>query len=291
MKSGFVSLVGRSNVGKSTILNRIIGKKISIVSPKSQTTRNSIQGIYNDEDSQIIFIDTPGIHKPKTTLGEQMDKISYSAIRDCEIAIFVVDASKEFNDGDEFLFDHLKFDCPVIVVFNKIDETNINLISGLKEKYIKQYNPISIVETCAMDGFGIDDLIKAIKANLSEGPMYYEVTAITNRNLSFRIQEIIREKMLQLLKEEVPHSSTVICEQINFDQYPIDIYAKIIVEKSSQKGIVIGAGGKMIKRIGTYSRQDIEKMLGRHVNLQLIVQVVENWRNSSRFLVDNGFKE
>lgn len=289
MKSGFVSLVGRSNVGKSTILNRVIGKKVSIVSPKSQTTRNSIQGIYNDEDSQIIFIDTPGIHKPKSVLGEQMDKASYSSIRDCDLAVFVVDASKPFNEGDNYLFNHLKFDCKLIIVFNKIDETNIELVKDLKERYIAHYNPTKVVETCAFDGFGINDLINAIKENLDEGPQYYDVTVTTNRDLDFRIQEIVREKMLLLLKEEVPHSSTVVCEQIDDSEYPMTIFAKIIVEKDSQKGIVIGAKGKMIKRIGTYARQDIENMLGKHVNLQLTVQVVENWRNSSRFLVKNGF--
>ena len=289
MKSGFVCLVGRSNVGKSTILNRIIGKKISIVSPKSQTTRNSIQGIYNDDESQIVFIDTPGIHKPKNTLGETMDKVSYSSIRDCDLAIFVVDASKQFNEGDQYLFDHLKFDCKVIVVLNKIDETNVELINDLKERYSKQYNPLEIIQTCAFDGFGIKDLIEAIKRNLDEGPQYYDVTTTTNRDLAFRIQEIIREKMLNLLREEVPHSSTVICEKIDEEEYPMTIYAKIIVEKDSQKGIVIGARGSMIRKIGTYARQDIETMIGKHINLQLNVQVVENWRNSSRFLVRNGF--
>lgn len=289
MKSGFVCLVGRSNVGKSTILNRVIGKKVSIVSPKSQTTRNSIQGIYNDDYSQIIFIDTPGIHKPKSVLGEQMDKISYSSIRDCDLAIFVVDASKEFNDGDQYLFDHLKFDCDVIVVLNKIDETNIELVNSLSEKYNERFHPIKIIQTCACDGFGIPDLINAIKDSLDEGPQYYDVTTTTNKDIGFRVQEIVREKMLLLLKEEVPHCATVICEQIDDEEYPMTIYAKIIVEKDSQKGIVIGKRGLMIKRIGTYARQDIEKMLGKHISLQLQVQVVENWRNSSRFLVKNGF--
>ncbi len=289
MKSGFVCLVGRSNVGKSTILNRIIGKKISIVSPKSQTTRNSIQGIYNDDESQIVFIDTPGIHKPKSVLGEQMDKISYSSIRDCDLAIFVVDASKPFNDGDQYLLNHLKFDCKVVIVLNKIDETNVELVKQLNDIYKEHYKPIKILQTCAFDGFGIEDLINTIKDNLDEGPQYYDVTQTTNKDIGFRVQEIIREKMLLLLKEEVPHCTTVVCEQIDDSEYPTIIYAKIVVEKESQKGIVIGNRGKMIKRIGTYARQDIEKMLGKHINLQLSVQVVENWRNSSRFLVKNGF--
>ena len=287
MKSGFVSLVGRSNVGKSTILNAIIGKKISIVTPKKQTTRNSIQGIYNDNDSQIIFIDTPGIHKPINELGVKMDKASYSSIRDCDVAVLVVDASRPFGEGDQFLFDHLKFDCKLVIAFNKIDLTNIELISALKEKYKEHYHPLAIVELSAIEKFGIEDLIKIIKENLDEGPQYYDLETITNMDIKFRIQEIIREKMLLLLKEEVPHSVAVICSDIVNDVTPIEVYAKIIVERDSQKGIVIGAKGKMIKRIGTLARKDIEQLIGRHINLQLMVQVVDNWRNSSRFLVDN----
>ena len=287
MKSGFVSLVGRSNVGKSTILNAIIGKKISIVTPKKQTTRNSIQGIYNDNDSQIIFIDTPGIHKPINELGVKMDKTSYSSIRDCDVAVLVVDASRPFGEGDQFLFDHLKFDCKLVIAFNKIDLTNIELVSALKEKYKEHYHPLAIVELSAIEKFGIEDLIKIIKENLDEGPQYYDLETITNMDIKFRIQEIIREKMLLLLKEEVPHSVAVICSDIVNDVTPIEVYAKIIVERDSQKGIVIGAKGKMIKRIGTLARKDIEQLIGRHINLQLMVQVVDNWRNSSRFLVDN----
>ena len=287
MKSGFVSLVGRSNVGKSTILNAIIGKKISIVTPKKQTTRNSIQGIYNDNDSQIIFIDTPGIHKPINELGVKMDKASYSSIRDCDLAVLVVDASRPFGEGDQFLFDHLKFDCKLVIAFNKIDLTNIELVSALKEKYKEHYHPLAIVELSAIEKFGIEDLIKIIKENLDEGPQYYDLETITNMDIKFRIQEIIREKMLLLLKEEVPHSVAVICSDIVNDVTPIEVYAKIIVERDSQKGIVIGAKGKMIKRIGTLARKDIEQLIGRHINLQLMVQVVDNWRNSSRFLVDN----
>ena len=287
MKSGFVSLVGRSNVGKSTILNAIIGKKISIVTPKRQTTRNSIQGIYNDEDSQIIFIDTPGIHKPINELGERMDKASYSAIRDCDLAVLVVDAGKPFNEGDQFLFDHLKFDCKLIIAFNKIDLTNINLINELKKLYQEHYKPLKMVELSAIEKFGISDLIKAIKENLEEGPQYYDLETITNVDIKFRIQEIIREKTLLLLKQEVPHSIAVQCTDILNDVTPIEVYAKIIVERDSQKGIVIGAKGKMIKRIGTQARKDIEALIGRHINLRLMVQVVDNWRNSSRFLVDN----
>ena len=291
MKSGFVAIVGKPNVGKSTILNAIIGSKISIVTSKNQTTRNSIQGIYNDDDSQIIFIDTPGIHKPRSVLGEMMDKASYSSIRDCDIALFIVDASKKFDEGDQYLFDHLNFDCKLIVVFNKIDETNIELISELKKKYQERYNPINIIETSAIEKFGLDDLIKSIKNNLEEGPQYYDVNTVTNMDLAFRIQEIIREKMLVLLKEEVPHSTTVICTDIVKDSNPLEIYCKIIVEKESQKSIVIGSKGKMIKKIGIRARHDIEDMIGRHIDLKLLVQVVENWRNSNKFLNKTWFRE
>ena len=291
MKSGFVAIVGKPNVGKSTILNAIIGSKISIVTSKNQTTRNSIQGIYNDDDSQIIFIDTPGIHKPRSVLGEMMDKASYSSIRDCDIALFIVDASKKFDEGDQYLFDHLNFDCKLIVVFNKIDETNIELINELKKKYQERYNPINIIETSAIEKFGLDDLIKSIKNNLEEGPQYYDVNTVTNMDLAFRIQEIIREKMLVLLKEEVPHSTTVICTDIVKDSNPLEIYCKIIVEKESQKSIVIGSKGKMIKKIGIRARHDIEDMMGRHIDLKLLVQVVENWRNSNKFLNKTWFRE
>ena len=291
MKSGFVAIVGKPNVGKSTILNAIIGSKISIVTSKNQTTRNSIQGIYNDDDSQIIFIDTPGIHKPRSVLGEMMDKASYSSIRDCDIALFIVDASKKFDEGDQYLFDHLNFDCKLIVVFNKIDETNIELISELKKKYQERYNPINIIETSAIEKFGLDDLIKSIKNNLEEGPQYYDVNTVTNMDLAFRIQEIIREKMLVLLKEEVPHSTTVICTDIVKDSNPLEIYCKIIVEKESQKSIVIGSKGKMIKKIGIRARHDIEDSMGRHIDLKLLVQVVENWRNSNKFLNKTWFRE
>lgn len=290
MKSGFVSIIGKPNVGKSTLLNKIIGSKISIVTPKCQTTRNSIQGIYNDDDSQIIFIDTPGIHKPFNELGKALDKVSYSSIRDSDISLLVVDTSKNYSDDDAFLTDHIKFDNKLIVVFNKIDQTNIELITKIKAKYKEIYPDCEFIEICALDGFNVDGLIKLIKENLPEGPQYYDTTLVTDRDLSFRIQEIIREKILLLLKEEVPHGVLVIVEEIQKEDGRPNIYAKIIVEKESHKGILLGKYGSMIKKIGTYSRQDIEKMIGKHVNLELVVNVVSDWRNSSRFLIKAGYK-
>lgn len=290
MKSGFVSIIGKPNVGKSTLINRIIGSKISIVSPKSQTTRNSIEGIYNDDDSQIVFIDTPGIHKPFNELGKALDKISYGTIRDCEVCLLMVDAGHSYSDDDAFLCEHIQFDCKLVVVFNKIDTTNIELISIVKKKYEELFPSAIFAEICAKDGFGVEDLVKTIKNNLDEGPRYFDVTQVTDRDLKFRIQEIVREKLLLLLKEEVPHGAMVMCEDIRQEGGKTVVYANIIVEKDGHKGIVIGKGGKMIKKIGTYSRQDIEQLIGKHIILDLNVKVVENWRNSSSFLARSGYK-
>ena len=290
MKSGFVSLVGRTNVGKSTILNAIIGEKISIVTSKSQTTRDQIIGIYNDNDSQIVFLDTPGIHKPHNELGELLDKRAYSTIRNCELALFVIDASNDLGEGDYYLMDHLKFDCDMIIVFNKIDLTNIQLITKVKDVYLKKYPNTDFIEISAKEKFNLDGLIKLIKNHLNEGPQYYDVHTITDKDFRFRVQEIVREKALICLKDEVPHGIAVLCDDIDYSKKELEIYAKIIVEKESQKGIVIGKGAKMIKKIGILARKDIEEMLKKHVSLVLNVQVQENWRNSSSFLAKIGYR-
>ena len=290
MKSGFVSLVGRTNVGKSTILNAIIGEKISIVTSKSQTTRDQIIGIYNDNDSQIVFLDTPGIHKPHNELGELLDKRAYSTIRNCELALFVIDASNDLGEGDYYLMDHLKFDCDMIIVFNKIDLTNIQLITKVKDVYLKKYPNTDFIEISAKEKFNLDGLIKLIKNHLKEGPQYYDVHTITDKDFRFRVQEIVREKALICLKDEVPHGIAVLCDDIDYSKKELEIYAKIIVEKESQKGIVIGKGAKMIKKIGILARKDIEEMLKKHVSLVLNVQVQENWRNSSSFLAKIGYR-
>ncbi len=291
MKSGFVALVGRPNVGKSTILNCILGNKISIVTPKSQTTRDNIQGIYNDSESQIIFIDTPGIHKPHNDLGVALDKLAYQSLRNCDLAVFIVDSSKDFNDGDQFLFDHLKFDCPLLIAFNKIDLTNIELITKLKEKYSKQFENCDVIELSAIEGFNIDTLIKTIKDKLPEGPQYYDVSMITDKDFRWQIQEVIREKCLKFLSEEVPHGIAVICDDVKVNSREITADCRIICEKESQKGIVIGKAGKMIRKIGSTAREDLENMTKKHVVLNIVVRVVDNWRNSSKYLVNLGYKK
>lgn len=289
MKSGFVTILGRPNVGKSTLINTIIGKKISIISPKNQTTRDAIQGIYNDEDSQIVFVDTPGIHKPRTELGKEMDKIAYYNAKNNDLTLLMIDASRPFSDNDLFIVNKVTFKTPVIVVFNKIDLTNVLLINSLKEKYKEFFPDSEFIEISAIENFNIDLLIEKIKEYLEEGPQYYDVNTVTNRDFTFMVQEIIREKTLLLLKEEVPHSIAVLADEVNFKDGK-NVFAKIIVEKDSQKGIIIGKQGSMIKKIGTLARKDIENLLGFNINLELLVQVVPNWKDSSSFLAKIGYK-
>lgn len=287
MKSGFVTLFGSPNVGKSTILNSLIGKKISIITNKKQTTRYSIQGIYNDDDSQIIFIDTPGVHKPNSELDRLMDKSAYSNANSNDLCLLVIDSSREFNKDDEYLLKTFKWEKPPILVFNKIDLTNISLINKLKEKYFELFKDSTYIEISAQNSFNINDLITIIKSKLEEGPLYYDVDVISNRSFKFMIQEIIREKALLVLKEEVPHSLAVICDDINFYKEK-SIFAKIIVEKEGQKAIVIGKQGKMIKKIGILARKEIEGLVEHNINLELFVQVEKDWRNSAKFLKEIG---
>ncbi len=287
MKSGFVTILGKPNVGKSTLLNALIGKKISIITNKCQTTRDAIQGIYNDDDSQIIFVDTPGIHKPNSQLDRIMDKSAYTNIKNNDLCLLVVDASHKLTEEDEFIFNSVKINTPLIVAFNKIDLTKIDLINNIKETFKNRFPDAKFIEIIATESFNLDELIKMIKDYLPEGPQYYDTKTITNRDFKFMVQEIIREKILLLLKEEVPHSIAVICDDINFYKEK-NIYAKIVVEKDGQKGIVIGKQGKMIKKIGTMARKDIEQLVGHNVNLELFVQVVKDWRNSAGFLAKIG---
>ena len=291
MKSGFVSILGRPNVGKSTILNGLINKKVSIVTDKSQTTRNIIRGIYNGQDSQIIFIDTPGIHKPHAKLGEEMNVMAYSTAHDVDVNILVVDASRPYGEGDEFLLNHLDIkNVPLIIVLNKIDEARITEVQALKEKYKELLPEATIIETVAKDKFNLDLLIKTVESFLEEGPAYYPVEVISDKDEIFQIKEIIREKVLKILKEEVPHSIAIYVNSIDYEANPIHISAAIIVEKDSQKGIVIGAKGKRIRLIGQKAREDIEKLLKKHVYLELFVKVQEDWRNNEQLLERYGYK-
>lgn len=291
MKSGFVALIGRPNVGKSTLLNAILNKKVSIISPKPQTTRNSIMGVYNDDESQIVFVDTPGIHKPYFKLGEYMNKVAFASTRDVEAIVLLVDSSLEFGEGDQYLVDHIHSDAPIFVAFNKIDLTNILLITRLKEKYRELFPNSKFIEISALNNVSIDDLIKELKNCLSEGPQFFPRDQVTDKDNAFVISEFIREKILYLTKQEIPHSVAVYVEKIEEKKDKYNIYATIVVERDTQKGILIGKGGKMIKRIGVLARKDIEAYLNKRVNLTTFVRVEEEWRNSTRCLREFGYQD
>ena len=291
MKSGFVAILGRPNVGKSTIINNVVNHNVSIVTDKSQTTRNNIIGIYNAEGVQIVFLDTPGIHKPMQQLGKEMNNMAFSAAHDVDVALFVVDASKPFGTGDQFIIDHLDIhNVPLIIVFNKIDLARLDKTESLKKIYREIFPNATFIDAVAKEGFNIDEIIKAVTEKLPEGPAYYPTETVTDKDEIFQIKEVIREKILKQLSEEVPHSIAIYMEHIDWESKPIQILASIIVEKDSQKGIVIGAGGKRIKEIGSRARKDIERLLGKHVFLELKVKVNEDWRDDPSSLKTYGYK-
>lgn len=291
MKSGFVAILGRPNVGKSTIINSVTNHKVSIVTDKSQTTRNNIIGIYNSSDAQIVFLDTPGVHKPLQQLGKEMNNMAYSAAHDVDVALLVVDASKPFGTGDQYIVDHVDVhDKPLIIVFNKIDLARLDKTEELKAIYRNLFPKAIFLDTVAKEGFNIDELIKTVVSLLPEGPAYYPTDVITDKDEIFNIKEIIREKILKQLRDEVPHSIAIYMDHIEWEHKPIQIYASIIVEKESQKGIVIGAGGKRIKEIGSKARIDIERYLKQHVFLELQVKVEPGWRDELAALKTYGYK-
>ncbi|MBO7615487.1 MAG: GTPase Era [Bacilli bacterium] len=291
MKSGFVAILGRPNVGKSTLLNAILNKKVSIVTDKAQTTRDDIKGIFNSEDAQIVFIDTPGIHKPHQKLGQEMNNMAFGAAHNVDASILVIDSSKSFGDGDRYLLDHLDINnAPLIIVLNKIDLVKITEAQKLRSIYEEKFPNATILECVAKEKFNVDTLISRLIEILPEGPRYYDVAEVSDKDEIFQIKEIIREKILKTLRDEVPHSIAIYMENIEWEENPIEIKASIIVEKDSQKGIVIGAGGRRIRDIGTKARRDIEKLLNKHVFLELFVKVSEDWRNQEDALSKFGYK-
>ncbi|MEQ6375873.1 GTPase Era [Bacillaceae bacterium S4-13-56] len=293
-RSGFIAIVGRPNVGKSTFMNRVVGQKIAIMSDKPQTTRNKIQGVLTEQDAQFVFMDTPGIHKPKHKLGDFMVKVAENSLNEVDVILFMVNVKEGYGRGDEYIIEKLKnVSSPVVLVLNKIDQIHPDELLPLIDRYQKELNFADIVPISALEGNNVENLLGVVKSYLPEGPKYYPDDQVTDHPERFIIAELIREKVLHLTREEIPHSIAVVIDQISSrpDGRTIDVQATIIVERSSQKGIVIGKQGKMLKEIGTRARQDIEQLLGNHVFLELWVKVQKDWRNRMNQLQELGFRE
>lgn len=290
-KSGFVSMLGRTNVGKSSIINALVGEKVAAVANKTQTTRTAIRAIVNRPNSQIIFVDTPGIHKPKSKLGDVMVETAFGASSDVDIVLFVVDAtSEDIGKGDRLILDKIidsKKKC--ILIINKVDLVAKEQIAKLIELYSKEYNFTAVVPVSVIKNKNLDVLLDEIENNLKVGPAYYNVEEYTDQTLRQLAEETIREKTLRLLDQEVPHGIYIEVEKMKFrktveKQSICDISATIYCLKKSHKGIIIGKDGKMLKRIGTYAREDLERTLDTKVNLQLWVKVREDWINDSNLV-------
>ncbi len=292
MKSGFVSLVGRPNVGKSTLINSIIGKKIAITSNKPQTTRNVIQGIYNEEDTQIIFVDTPGVHKPNHKLGNYLNKQAYYSINDVDVILFLIDITEEFGRGDTFVLEKIKeTKKPIILVLNKIDKVSNEEILKKINEYKEIYPFDEIVPVSAYKKNNTKELIKTIKKYLTDEIKYYDDNFITNKPITFMISEIVREKIFELTKDEVPHSLTCIVENMEKDKNGYHINVAVIVDRDALKKIIIGKQGNMIKEIGIKSRKELEELLGKKVYLETYVKTIKNWRDKEKYLQEFGFND
>ena len=293
-KSGFVSIVGRPNVGKSTLMNNVVGEKIAIMSDKPQTTRNTIQAVYTDEEAQVVFLDTPGIHKPKNKLGEFMVKSATDAFKNVDLVLFVVDESKKIGPGDRKIIDDLKnIKTPVVLVLNKIDQLNEEELFDLMKMYNAEGVFEQIVPISALKGRNINELLKVIKSHLEEGPQYFPDYMITDQPERVLVSELIREKVLHYIHDEGPHGVAVEIERMKSrkDKEIVDISAVIYCERDSHKGIIIGKNGRKLKGIGKSARADIELLLGSQANLQLWVKVKENWRNLQNYVSNFGYTE
>lgn len=293
MKCGFVSLVGRPNVGKSTLLNKILGTKLAITSDKAGTTRNIINGIYNDNDSQIIFVDTPGIHKPTHKLGNLLNKKAYTNTEGVDVILFLIDIDKGYGKGDEFILNRIKDrDIPIFLLLNKIDKVKdktrlLKDIDSLKNLYdFKEIIPIS-----AKDGNNINTLIECIKKNLEESDKIYEEDELTNVSTRFIMAELVREKVLELTRDEIPHSVTCYVESFEELDDIVNIQVLIVVDRDNLKKIIIGKQGSMLKEIGTRARYDMEKFLGKKVYLETYVKTLKNWRDREKYFEELGLEE
>ena len=289
-KSGFVAIVGRPNVGKSTFMNYVLGQKIAIMSDKAQTTRNKIQGVYTKDNAQIVFLDTPGIHKPKHELGEFMVKSAYSALKEVDAVLFMVNVSEKRGPGDDFIIEKLKgIKTPIFLVLNKIDLVTPEVLLERVESYKDALDFAGVFPISVLQGNNVNELMEALIEALPEGPQYYPADQITDHPEYFVVSELIREKILQLTQEEIPHSVAVTVDKMQKDEFDkVHVYANIIVERKSQKGIIIGKGGRLLKEIGTRARRDIQQLLGNKVYLELWVKVEKDWRKRKSNLQEYG---
>ncbi|GAY73077.1 MULTISPECIES: GTPase Era [Lentilactobacillus] len=291
-KSGFVAIVGRPNVGKSTFLNRVVGQKVAIMSDKAQTTRNKIQGVYTTDEAQVVFIDTPGVHKPKDQLGNFMVDSALSTLKEVDAILFMVNATERRGAGDNFIIDQLKkVDQPIYLIINKIDQITPDDLLSVIEQYktalpFKEVFPIS-----ALEGNNVPQMVDSLVGELPNGPQYYPADQITDHPERFVISELIREKVFQLTRQEIPTSTAVFVERIKNENDVLNIQATIIVERDGQKAIVIGKGGTMLKKIGTLARQDIENLMGNKVYLELWVKVQPKWRDKQSLLQSYGYRK
>lgn len=289
-KSGFVTLIGRPNVGKSTLMNCLIGQKIAITSRKPQTTRNRIQTVYTSDEGQIVFVDTPGIHKAKNKLGDYMVNIAERTIKEVDVVLWLVEPTNYIGAGEQHIIEQLKkVATPVILVINKIDTVKKEELFGFIDTYRKEMDFAEIVPVSALKKENTDELIKCIMKYMPYGPAFYDEDTITDQPQRQIVAEMIREKALRLLEEEIPHGIAVTIEKMKWRGRIVDIDATIICERDSHKGIIIGKQGSMLKRIGTNARKDIENMLECQVNLQLWVKVKKDWRDSDFLLKNFGY--
>lgn len=291
MRSGFVSIIGRPNVGKSTLLNSIVNDHITITSDKAGTTRNIIQGIYNDSDTQVVFIDTPGIHKPINKLGKVLNKQAQSLTKDIDVILFLADAYEGLGKGDRYILDSIKGDIPVMLVLNKIDKlTNEEILKRITE-YKDIYPFAEIIPISAMLEDNTDHLLDVVKKYLTDDIRYFDEETKTSSSKYFMISEFVREKLLRKTKEEVPHSITCLTTSYEDKGNIIDIVVEIIVDRDPIKKIVIGKNGNLLKEVGMEARQDIEKLLGKKVFLELYVKTIKKWRDKEKYISELGFND
>ena len=293
MTSGFVALIGRPNAGKSTLLNQILDRKIAIVSDKPQTTRNRITGIYTTEDVQIVFVDTPGIHKPKHKLGEYMVETAEKTLDDVDLIYYLVDASVKSGTGEEYVLNQEKQSgVPVFLLLNKVDKLTFEEIGQLLQQWQDKGEFAEIFPLSALQGDNVARLVEVTEKYLPEGPQYYPEDAVTDQPLEIVISELIREKALRLLSDEIPHGIAVTIEKMTERKNGMmDIEATIVCERDSHKGIIIGKGGAMLKRIGSAARREIEDLMDTQVNLQIWVKVRKEWRDSELYMKNYGYNE